>query len=85
MQGGEKLRRDLISAAALQLPSCEEEWNLVTDGRRLQKYDTLDEPEFYDGASIAITVVQSGGKPVIYLFPPSALASVRVHLTLIPE
>jgi len=81
----EKLRRGLINAAALQLPSCEEKWNLVVDGRRLQNHDTLDEPEFYDGASIEITVVQSGGKPVIYLFPPSALASVQVNLTLVPE
>ncbi|KAL8291959.1 hypothetical protein RQP46_001425 [Phenoliferia psychrophenolica] len=46
---------------------------------------TVAENEMKDGDTIEAFLGQTGGKPVIYLFPPTPLATVRVDLTLVPQ
>ncbi|KAL8292210.1 hypothetical protein RQP46_001676 [Phenoliferia psychrophenolica] len=46
---------------------------------------TVRENDLGDGDTIDVHIEQKGGKPVIYLFPPTPLASVRVDLSLVPE
>ncbi|GAA5845858.1 hypothetical protein JCM9279_002402 [Rhodotorula babjevae] len=45
----------------------------------------LDEYDGYDVIELDFTTYAVGGKPVIYLFPPSPLARAQVSLALSPE
>ncbi|ORY88596.1 hypothetical protein BCR35DRAFT_350839 [Leucosporidium creatinivorum] len=67
------------------VPPCLDDWRLIGHERSLHDEEALEEPAVYDGATLTLSIIQVGGKPVIYLFPPSALASVQVDLTLVPE
>ncbi|ORY88615.1 hypothetical protein BCR35DRAFT_288833 [Leucosporidium creatinivorum] len=58
---------------------------LVWGGERLREEQCAGMLMFGDEETIEVCKEYTGGKPVIYLFPPSALNSVRVDLTLVPE
>ncbi|ORY88622.1 hypothetical protein BCR35DRAFT_329864 [Leucosporidium creatinivorum] len=62
-----------------------DEFQLLWRGRPLLLDDTPESMDFEEEEDLYMRSTQVGGKPVIYLFPPSALDSVQVDLTLVPE
>lgn len=56
------------------------------DYTRLYHYDISAEDCDENGfVNLEVRMMQKGGKPVIYLFPPTLLSSVKVKLSLVPE
>ncbi|KAJ7496729.1 hypothetical protein FB451DRAFT_201882 [Mycena latifolia] len=69
--------------------TCEDDWAFYYDGDRIyNKDDTPATLNFHDGDTLEIEMIKrlqlKGGKPVIYLFSPSAI-DVSVRLTLTRE
>ena len=77
----------LYHALMNQFELPEDSFKLLWSGQCLMPDMTpLDYPGLEEYGEVADLIqLQRGGKPVIYLFPPSALPSVQVDLTLVPE
>lgn len=77
--------KDAIQAAIGVAP---EDQRLVHNGSRLgdDYWSTIQGVGVNDGDSVHLYQVQKGGKPVIYLMPPSGLdVEATVKLSLVPE
>lgn len=61
-----------------------EEDRLTYESERLQDHSSLWEYQVEEDSTIRFVLILRGGKPVIYLFPPSPL-KVHVKLPLAPE
>ncbi|BGP44028.1 hypothetical protein JCM10450v2_008245 [Rhodotorula kratochvilovae] len=62
-----------------------DEQRLIFAGVPLSNYRALESCDIVYGAIMHLVLALSGGKPVIYLFPPAHLPSATVSLSLSPE
>ncbi|GAA5890524.1 hypothetical protein JCM6882_002949 [Rhodosporidiobolus microsporus] len=58
---------------------------LIFAGKQLEDYMTLAKYDIANESVIHLVPRLRGGKPVIYLFPPTPLPDVQVSLTLAPQ
>ncbi|GAA5970302.1 hypothetical protein JCM11641_001655 [Rhodosporidiobolus odoratus] len=75
----------LIQAVAKHFRLCDEEFRLAWEGQNILPEDTPAALNTEDMEHIDCHLYHEGGKPVIYLFPPTRLPSVDVALTLSPS
>lgn len=75
------LVRDIAEAVASYLGLSEGEICLVYGGEKLDDYKTIEDYNCEDGDPLDAHLVRRGGKPVIYLFPPSG-ESVPAQVSL---
>ncbi|KAL8292218.1 hypothetical protein RQP46_001684 [Phenoliferia psychrophenolica] len=75
----------IADRVALEMGKDVDDLTFQLDMARLALGETVQYNGLEDGDLIEVYPVQRGGKPVIYLFPPTPLASVRVDLSLVPE
>ncbi|KAI0750106.1 hypothetical protein C8Q80DRAFT_1314973, partial [Daedaleopsis nitida] len=54
-------------------------------GSRVHDLDTVGSLGIQNGDEVWVSVVQLGGKPVIYLFPPQPVPEATVSVKLVPE
>ncbi|ORY88603.1 hypothetical protein BCR35DRAFT_350845 [Leucosporidium creatinivorum] len=53
------------------VPPCLDDWRLIGHERSLHDEEALEEPAVYDGATLTLSIIQVGGKPVLYRAVPS--------------
>lgn len=76
----------LIASIVARTGICRKELVFWSNGERLDPYKTILESDFEDGDTVDVHKEQRGGKPVIYLYPPSGTEiDVQVRLSLIPQ
>lgn len=77
------LVKTILKATAAHLGMCESELRITYDGHFLRPENTISECDCEDGDSFDALLHQTGGKPVIYLLPPSGeYLEARVSLRL---
>ncbi|GAA5890595.1 hypothetical protein JCM6882_002974 [Rhodosporidiobolus microsporus] len=62
-----------------------DQMRLIWKGQQLEELYTLEEYRFGSVEDVYLVPRLRGGKPVIYLFPPTPLPNVQVNLTLSPQ
>lgn len=65
------LVRDIAEAVASYLGLSKGGIRLVYGGEKMDDYETIEDYDCEDGDPLDAHLVLRGGKPVIYLFPPS--------------
>ncbi|KAF6748210.1 hypothetical protein DFP72DRAFT_1146391 [Ephemerocybe angulata] len=63
---------------------CNDNQRWLWEGQTLMPYDTLSGSGVKEGDTLAMVERQTGGKPVIYLYPPTA-TRISATLCLVPE
>lgn len=77
--------KKLYRAVAESTNLCEDDFYLSYEGTRIYQYATPAHYNIEDDDILELYLQQKGGKPLIYLLPPSPLPEASVQLTLIPQ